>query len=69
MTSERELELAFEYRDTLSSLRLSASDVERVERVGKRRRIVIVYRDDEGRAIEHVITPRGIVSSTRVIDI
>jgi hypothetical protein len=31
--------------------------------------LVIVYRDDEGRAIEHVITPRGIVSSTRVIDI
>jgi hypothetical protein len=49
MTSERELELAFEYRDTLSSLRLNASDVERVERVGKRRRIIIHTRD--GRAL------------------
>jgi hypothetical protein len=31
--------------------------------------LVVVYRDDEGRAIEHVIAPDGVVSSTRTIDI
>jgi hypothetical protein len=31
--------------------------------------LVVVYRDDDGRAIEHVLAPDGIVTSTRIIDI
>jgi hypothetical protein len=50
MTHDRELELAFEYHETLASLDLAASDVERVERVPDSRRRIVVHTTD-GRAI------------------